>query len=479
MRLILVAAFLSGLAAQGALAAPSAPIGGVRPVASDAVRTEARQLFAEIIAFPTVEGRGAVPAMAGFLAGQMRNAGFSPSDIQIQSLGETASLIVRYPGRGGSLKKPVLFLAHMDVVDASQADWGRDPWTLTEVDEMLYGRGVVDNKYGVLTIAQAFLRLKREGFVPDRDLVLIFTGDEETAATTAQSVAPQFKGAAYAVNSDAGGGFSPSRGGKSSYAAQVAEKTYATFEITARNSGGHSSAPRPDNAIYQLSAALQKVGAYRFPARWNAVTLANLSQSAPDVGGELGKAMALFAAHPGDPQALAVMDRDPVLVNEIRTTCVATRLKAGHAENALPVAATATINCRIFPGETVAQTRATLAAVMQDDSLEIAVLGNPLESDFSTVPEELNRALSEVLAQRAPGVAPTPYMEAGASDGLYFRAVGIPTIGVGPLFLNDAVDNNYHGNNERLTVAQFNEGLDHYYLLIKALAGGRGGRPVR
>ncbi|MDH4383818.1 MAG: M20/M25/M40 family metallo-hydrolase [Caulobacter sp.] len=476
MRLILVAAVISGLAASSALAAPAGP---ARPASQDTVRTEARQLFAEIIAFPTVEGRGAVPAMAAYLAGQMRQAGFSPADIQIQPLGETASLIVHYPGRPGSVRKPVLFLAHMDVVDASQADWGRDPWTLTEVDGMLYGRGVVDNKYGVLTMAQAFMRLKREGFVPDRDLVLIFTGDEETVATTTQSVAPQFGKADYAVNSDAGGGYLPGGGGKAAYSAQVAEKTYATFEITARNSGGHSSAPRADNAIYQLSAALQKVGAYRFPARWNAVTLSNLAQSAPDIGGDLGQAMARFATHPGDPDALVVIDRDPTLVNEIRTTCVATRLKAGHAENALPVAATATVNCRIFPGETVAQTRATLASVMADDSLEIAVLGNPLESDFSTVPEELNRALTEVLSLRAPGVKPAPYMEAGASDGLYFRAAGIPTIGAGPLFLTDNVDNNYHGNNERLTVAQFNDGLDHYYLLIKALTGGRNGRPIR
>jgi len=473
MRVILVAAVILGLAASGAQAAsPSSP-------APAAVRLEARQMFAEIIAFPTVEGRGAVPAMAAYLAGQMRTAGFSPGDIQIQPLGETASLIVRYRGRTGSPKKPVLFLAHMDVVDASQADWGRDPWTLAEVEGILYGRGVVDNKYGVLTIAQAFMRLKREGFVPDRDLVLIFTGDEETSATTAQSVAPQFKDAAYAVNSDAGGGFLPSDGGKAVYAAQVAEKTYATFEITARNSGGHSSAPRADNAIYKLSTALLKVGAYRFPARWNSVTLASFARTAPEVGGELGAALARFVAKPGDPDALAVIDRNPALANEIRTTCVATRLRAGHAENALPVAATGTVNCRIFPGETVAQTRTALAEVMMDADLEISVLGNPLESDFSAVPEELNAALSQVISLRAPGLKPSPYMEAGATDGLYFRAAGIPTIGVGPLFLTDSVDNNYHGNNERLTVAQFNDGLDHYYLLIKALAGRAPGRPVR
>jgi carboxypeptidase PM20D1 len=435
------------------------------------VKAEARAMFARIIAFPTVEGRGEVPALAEYLAGQLKSAGFPAEDIQIQRLGETATLTVRYRGAAKSKKPPVIFMAHMDVVPASQQDWGRDPFTLTEQDGLLYGRGVVDNKYGVLTITQTFMRLKREGFVPDRDLILAFSGDEETSGKTAMMLAPQLKGAAYAINSDAGGGFRASGGGGASYAIQVAEKTYATFEITARNSGGHSSAPRPDNAIYELSDGLHRLAGYRFAARWNKVTLAAMAQMAPTVEGELGAAMKAFVAHPGDPAALKTLEGDPGLSNEMRTTCVATMLRGGHAENALPVSATATVNCRIFPGQTVAEVKDILAGVLADPALAIAVIGDPLESGFSEPPAEVDAALAKVLAVRAPGARVIPYMEAGATDGLYYRAAGIPTLGAGPVFSTDGFDYNYHGNNERLPLAQFNEGLDHYYLFIKALAG--------
>jgi len=420
-----------------------------------------------------VQGRGDVPAMAEYLSAELRKAGFKPAEIEIRPLGETAALIVRYPGAKGLKKRPVLFLAHMDVVDASEKDWGRDPFVLTEHEGMLYGRGVVDNKYGVLTITQAFMRLRREGFTPDRDLILVFTGDEETTGATARMVAASLTDAAYAINSDAGGGFRPGGGARPSYSTQVAEKTYATFEITARNSGGHSSAPRADNAIYDLAAALQKLAAYRFPAKWNSVTLASFAATAPTLDGEVAAAMKRFVANPGDAEALAVLDAQDWISNEMRTTCVATLLKAGHAENALPVAATATVNCRIFPGETVAEVKATLANVMADDRLEIVLTGEPIESDVSETPAKVTAALKAVLAVRAPGTTPVPYMEAGATDGLYFRAAGIPTIGVGPLFFIPGVDFNYHGNNERLPLAVFDEGLDHYYLLIKALAGKR------
>jgi carboxypeptidase PM20D1 len=462
--------FCSAVAAFALLASP---VLAQSPPPKPEVKTEARAMFDKIIAFPTVQGRGAVPAMAEYLAGQLKGAGFKPEEIEIRPLGETAALIVRYPAKKGSKKKPVLFLAHMDVVDASAKDWGRDPWVLTEHEGMFYGRGVVDNKYGVLTITQAFMRLRREGFVPDRDLILVFTGDEETTGKTAQMVAATLTDAAYALNSDAGGGFRPGGGSRPSYSTQVAEKTYATFEITARNSGGHSSAPRADNAIYDLATALQKLSAYRFPARFNKVTLASFAATAPTLEGKLGDAMKRLVEDPSDAEALAVLESENWISNEMRTTCVATLLKAGHAENALPVSATATVNCRIFPGETVAEVKATLAKVMANDKLEIVVTGEPIESDVSETPDEVTAALKAVLAIRAPGAVPVPYMEAGATDGLYFRAAGIPTIGVGPLFFVPDVDFNYHGNNERLPIAAFDEGLDHYYLLIKALAGKR------
>lgn len=439
---------------------------------SPETKAEARTLFARIINFRTQEGAGQMPALARYLADQLKTSGFKDSEIEIVPLGETAGLIVRYPGKAGSTKPPVVLMAHMDVVAASKEDWGgRDPYVLIEEDGVFFGRGVVDNKYGVLNITQTFMRLRREGFVPDRELILAFTGDEETTGKTAVVLAGKLKGAAYAINSDAGGGFRGGGDEKASYALQVAEKTYATFELTALNPGGHSSAPRPDNAIYDLAAALQKIAAYKFEARWNPVTLESFRLTAPTMKGELGKAMTRFAENPNDKGALAELDKTWVS-NELRTTCVATMLRGGHAENALPVAATATINCRIFPGQTIAEVQARLLKVAGNDKLEIKVIGEPIESDVSVPPEELRVALAKVLAVRSPGVVAIPYMEAGATDGLYYRAAGIPTLGVGGLFMSQGVDYNIHGNNERLPVAQFDDGLDHFYDLIKALTGG-------
>ncbi|MDB5469501.1 MAG: peptidase M20:Peptidase [Caulobacter sp.] len=463
MRLVIAAAAVFTLLGASAHAAEPSP----------EVKAEARTLFSKIIGFQTQEGRGQVPALARYLIGELKTAGFKDSEMEIVPLGETAGLIVRYPGKPGSAKPPVIFMAHMDVVAASKEDWGgRDPYVLTEEDGTFFGRGVVDNKYGVLGITQSFMRLRREGFVPDRELILAFTGDEETTGKTAVVLAARLKGAAYAINSDAGGGFRGGGNEKASYALQVAEKTYATYELTAHNTGGHSSAPRPDNAIYDLAAALQKIAAYKFEARWNPVTLESFRLTAPSLEGELGKAMARFAANPHDKGAIAELDKSWV-TNELRTTCVATMLRGGHAENALPVAATATINCRIFPGQTIAEVQATLLKVAGNDKLEIKTTGEPIESDVSIPPDELRVALARVLAVRSPGVVAVPYMEAGATDGLYYRSAGIPALGAGGLFMSQGVDYNIHGNNERLPVAQFDDGLDHFYLLIKALAGGQ------
>lgn len=428
-------------------------------------------MLAKLVSFPTVAGKGAVPPMTEYLTGQLRGAGFAASEIETVPVGETAGLIVRYPGRAGSTKKPVIFLAHMDVVDASKSEWVTDPWTLTEKDGSFYGRGVVDNKYGVVTIAQAFMRLKREGFVPDRDLIIAFTGDEETGMASTRVLADRLKGAEIAINADAGGGFRSKDGKTTTYAIQAAEKTYTTFEITKRNSGGHSSIPRPDNAIYELAAALGKIAAYSFPVKWNDVSVQAFAALAPAIPGEAGNAMARFAENPGDAGAVAVLEKNPMLNRDLRTTCVATMLKAGMVENALPTSATATVNCRIFPGETIASVQAKLAELVGDKDFEMKVLGDPVESPVSAVPKPIEAALEKVLAVRSPGASISPYMEAGGTDGLRFRSAGISTLGIGPLFTSEEVDYNFHGNNELLPVSQFNDGLDHFYLFIKALAG--------
>lgn len=436
-----------------------------------AVETETRAMFEKLISFPTVAGRGAVPKMAGYLAGELVGAGFEAGDIEILTIGDSAALVARYRGAAGSDKKPVLFLAHMDVVEARREDWDFDPFMLTERDAVLYGRGVVDNKYGVLTLTQAFMRLKREGFTPDRDLILAFSGDEETGMITTRALAERLKGAAFAVNSDAGGGFRPANGGPGAYGLQAAEKTYATFEVTAKNDGGHSSAPRADNAIYELADALKKIEAFRFPARWNSVSLAGFAAIAPTLDGDARKAVERFVAKPGDVRALKVMSADPSIDRDLRTTCVATMLRGGHAENALPQTATATVNCRIFPGDPVSDVRSALTSVMANNKLEIATLDEPLESPVSEVPPEVSTAIAEVVKVRAPGAIVSPYLEAGGTDGLHFRRAGVPTIGAGPIISLEGDEYNYHGKNERLPVARFNDGLDHFMIFVRALAG--------
>lgn len=437
----------------------------------NAVESEARAMFERLIAFPTVAARGAVPKMAGYLAGELIKAGFDAGDIEILTVGNSAALVVRYRGAPGATKKPVLFLAHMDIVEARREDWDYEPFALTEKDGVFFGRGVVDNKYGVLTLTQAFMRLKREGFVPDRDLVLAFSGDEETGMVTTRALAEKLKDAAFAVNSDAGGGLLPTKMSPGAYGLQAAEKTYATFEVTAKNNGGHSSAPRADNAIYELADAIKRVAEHRFPARWNAVSLDAFKALAPTLDGDLKQAVERFVEKPGDAKALKVMAREPSIDRDLRTTCVATMLRAGHAENALPQSATATINCRIFPGDSVDEVRATLAAVMVNDKLEITTLGEPLESPVSEIPAEVRDAIAEVVKVRAPGAIISPYLEAGGTDGLHFRRAGVPTIGAGPLFAAEDDEFNYHGRNERLPAARFYDGLDHFVIFIKALAG--------
>ena len=434
---------------------------------------EARTLLEQLVSFHSAAGQAAVLPMSEYLAARFAEAGFPASDIELLRRDGDVAMLVRYRPASANKKSPVVFLAHMDVVDARREDWATDPFTLTENDGFLYGRGVVDNKFGVLTLAQAFIRLKREGFVPDRELVLAFSGDEETRMQTTRMLADRLKGAAFAVNSDAGGGYR-GKNGAATYGIQAAEKTYASFELSTRNEGGHSSSPRPDNAIYELAAALQKIAAHRFPVKWNAVSLDGFAAMAPTVGGELGEAMLRFTKHPGDAAAVAVLEKEPGTDRDLRTTCVATMLKAGTAENVLASAATATVNCRIFPGETIAEVKSTLARVAGNPALEIKVLGDPVESPVSEVPAEARQALDAVLAVRAPQASVSTYMEAGGTDGLWFRRAGIPTVGIGPLFSTDDSNYSFHGNNERLPLAEFNDGLDHYYRFIRALAGGEG-----
>src|SRR6187551_3568165 len=468
LTLIAAGALLTLAAASTATAAERAALG--------AFDAKAREIFEKVISIPTSLGNRKVPEMAAYLAGEFRAAGFPAADVTIVPLklpdDETAALIVRYRG-DGSGGKPILLLAHMDVVTAKASDWVRDPYKLVEENGYFYGRGTYDVKHGITELTTVFLRLKAEKFVPKRDLIIYFSGDEETSMATTVAIANKHRAlidAEYALNSDGGGGTLDDETGRPLFfGLQTAEKTYADFKLTTRNAGGHSSLPRPDNAIYDLAAALVKLRQFSFPVMWNDTTVASFRASAKTTPGELGVAMAKFAANPQDEAAAATLAANPSYVGQTRTTCVATMLEGGHAQNALPQSAVANVNCRIFPGVKIEDVRQTLASIA-GQGVEVTVDQEPMSSDASPLRKDILTAVTRVVHKFYPEAIIVPQQASGATDGLVFRSVGIPTYGVDPTFIRDK-DAFAHGLDERLPVKSFYDGLEMWYLLVKDLAG--------
>jgi acetylornithine deacetylase/succinyl-diaminopimelate desuccinylase-like protein len=460
----------------GSLLVGAACMAAAAPTARGPFDAKAREIFAKVISIPTSLGLRKVPELAEYLAGEFRAAGFPAEDITIVPFklpaDETASLIVRYRGDGTG-GKPILLLAHMDVVTARRQDWERDPYTLIEENGFFYGRGTYDVKHGITELTTLFLRLKAEKYVPKRDLIIYFSGDEETAMATTVAVANKHRAlidAEYALNADGGGGTLDDTTGKPLFfGVQTAEKTYADFKLTTRNAGGHSSQPRADNAIYDLATALVKLRQFSFPVMWNDTTVASFRAASKTTPGELGQAMSKFAANPKDEAAAAALAANPAYVGQTRTTCVATMLQGGHAENALPQSAVANVNCRIFPGVKIEDVRLALAGVV-GEGVEVAVDGDPMSSDASPVRNDIVAAVTRVVHKFYPEATIVPQQASGATDGLVFRAIGIPTYGVDPTFIKDK-DGFAHGLNERIPVKSFYDGLEMWYLLVKDLAG--------
>ena len=458
-----------------ALAAAAAALGTAQAEAPATVRAQARDIFQSVIAFKTSIGLHQVPAMAEYLAGKFREAGFPGEDVHVVPYQETASLVVRYRGNGKG-GKPVLLLAHMDVVTANREDWQRDPYTLIEENGYFFGRGTYDIKGEVALLTETFLRLKAEKFVPTRDLIVVFTGDEETDQATAQDLVDQHRdlidGAEYALNGDGGGGtFDEKTGRAMLFTMQGAEKASVTYELTVHNPGGHSSRPRADNAIYELADALKAVQAYRFPVMWNDWTLGGFKAAAAATPGELGQAMARFAANPGDQGAADVLWSSPPDVGRTRTTCIATMLKGGHATNALPQTATATINCRVFPGMRVDEVKTTLQRLV-GDKVDVRALGEPTIARPSPLRPDVVAAVTKAVHSVYPGTPIVPDMAAYATDGAIFSHAGIPTYGISSTFIKES-EIFSHGLNERLPVSSFYNGLTYYYVLLKEIGAAR------
>ena len=438
-----------------------------------AYEVKAREVYARVISFRTAAGQKQTPAMVAYLVEVLKAGGVPDADIATFDEEGERALIVRLPGREQG--RPILFSAHMDVVDARREEWERSPFDLIEENGNFYGRGTIDNKAGVVALVSTILRFKAEKMQPARELVFGFVGDEESGMDTTRQIAahPWVKNAEFAINTDAGGGFLDETSGKPLiYLVQGAEKTFATFDIIVTNPGGHSSRPRSDNAIYRLAHALEKVEAYRFPVMATELTRSYLGAVGEAQSGPVGEALRKFAVDPNDAEAADTLANSPEFVGTTRTTCVATMLDAGHAENALPQTAKAAVNCRIFPGVAVEVVRDELVAAIADPEVEVAVRGKPEASPVSEMRPDVMAAITRAVHADYPGVMVVPYLESGGTDGKVYRAAGIPTFASSGLFTKPS-EMFAHGLNERLPVTAFYRGLHHIHRLAVELGEAR------
>jgi acetylornithine deacetylase/succinyl-diaminopimelate desuccinylase-like protein len=459
----------------GTLVAAAASAGQSREL----VNQEARAIFKELIEINTTDSAGNVTVAAEAMAKRLREAGYPEKDVLVAGPNERKkNLVVRLRGTGQ--KKPILFIGHLDVVEALRSDWTVDPFQFLERDGYFYGRGTEDMKESDAILVTNFVRLKREGFEPDRDVILALTADEEGG--NYNGIDWLLKGhrdwinAEYCINLD-GGEFEKLGGKRVLAGLQASEKVYADFQVETTNAGGHSSVPGADNAIYELAEALAKLEKFSFPPQINEVTRNYFAHSAKLTTGTLAADLRAVATEPPDAGAVKRLSAIPYYNSLLRTTCVATMLSGGHAANALPQTARANINCRIFPGDDPEQVRKTLEHVMADPNAKVTAVREE-GSDGQPIPvvavppspllPELLRALDRTLATMWPGVPVIATMSTGATDGKYLRIAGIPTYGVSCMFF-DMEDNRSHGKDERVGVQDFYDGVEFNYRLMKEL----------
>jgi acetylornithine deacetylase/succinyl-diaminopimelate desuccinylase-like protein len=444
----------------------------------DPWHAKARELLAHAIAVPTVAGRGKVPELAQYLADQYQAAGWATGDIHVLPYdaspeNHTAALVVRWPAAGKPKAKPIMLMAHMDVVEAKREDWSMDPFALVEKDGYLYGRGTSDIKQGVVAVTAALLKLKAEGFKPKRDIVVFFSGDEETGGIGALKGATDWRAllnVEYGLNADGGGGGFAPDGKPIGFTFQTAEKTYADYAFTARNPGGHSSKPRPDNAIYQLSDALVRLSQYRFEPKLNETTRGYFDVRQRSEPGALGDAMRAWLKNPADGAAADAIEADPGEVGLTRTRCVATMLTGGHAPNALPQLARATVNCRILPDVSPDAIRDELQRIA-GDKVEVTRLDQEAASLASPVRPDVLKAYTDSVHAMFPDAPILPEMSTGASDARPFRVHGIPVYGVDGSWGIVPDDMRAHGRDERLPAKALDDDIEHWVRMLRALAG--------
>ncbi len=436
------------------------------------MQQEARAILRELVNINSTTGTPGVRRAAQAMATRLLAAGYPSVDVQL--LGPSpalTSLVARLHGRASG-KKPILLMAHLDVVAAKRADWPTDPFTMVEKDGWYYGRGSEDNKAGVASLVANMVRWKREKFVPDRDIVVVLSADEETTGDSMVWLLKHHRAkldAEFALNTDAGGG-ALDKGTPVSNSVQAAEKVFANFKVESTNPGGHSSVPRRDNAIYDLSAALVAFGKYEFPIRLTEVSRAYFQQSAATQTPDVAALMRAVVAQPMDAAtARSLASTNPYWNSMLRTTCVATLLSGGHADNALPQRASANINCRMLPDEVPDSVRAAIqravgatAAVTADGPITPSP-ASPLRADVMGVVERLTK-------ERFPGAVVVPEMSTGATDGVFTRNAGIPTYGVSAIFFEQLEPSRAHGQDERVGVKAFHDSVAFWYSMVKQLA---------
>jgi acetylornithine deacetylase/succinyl-diaminopimelate desuccinylase-like protein len=440
----------------------------------------ARDIFKQLIEINTTDSVGNVTTAAEAMAQRFRDAGFPENDLHAAGPNERKkNLVVRFRGTGK--RKPILFIGHLDVVEALREDWTTDPFEFLEKDGYFYGRGTEDMKEGDAILVTNFIRLKQEGFVPDRDLILALTADEEGgSANGVDWLLEQHRDwidAEYCINLD-GGEFEKENGKLILAAIQASEKVYVDFEFESLNPGGHSSVPTPDNAIYHLAGALARLQSFSFPVHLNEITRNYFERTATLVSGQESVDMKAVAKEPPDPAAARRLSESAYYNSLLRTTCVATMLSGGHAPNALPQTARANVNCRIFPGEDPQEIRKTLERIANDPKVKISVVPQrgPDGQIVPVVPvppspllPEVTQAMTKTLSATWPGIPLVATMSTGATDGKYTRIAGIPTYGISCMFF-DKNDDRSHGKDERVGVQDFYDGVAFNYKLIWELS---------
>ena len=444
------------------------------------VNREARVIFQQLIEINTTDSVGNVTTAAEAMAKRFREAGFPEQDVIVAGPNaRKKNLVVRLRGTGK--RRPVLFIGHLDVVEARREDWSTEPFQFLEKDGFFYGRGTRDMKEGDAILVTTLLRLKRENYRPDRDLLVALTADEEGGDFNGVDwLVKQHRpwiDAEYCINLD-GGEFERLRGKQMLAGLQASEKVYNDFQLQTTNPGGHSSIPGPENAIYELASALTRLQNFTFPMHVNELTRTYFSQSAKLASGQMAADLRGAAQEPPDPAAIQHLSAIPYYNSLLRTTCVATMLSAGHAANALPQTARANVNCRIFPGEDPEEVRKTLERVVADPKVKITSVTDKT-ADGKSIPivavppspllPDLLNALNRTLSTMWPGLPVVPTMSTGASDGKYLRIAGIPTYGIACMFF-DMEDDRSHGKDERVGVADFYDGIEFAYRFMKTLS---------